>query len=900
MRWLRLRRPSEPALDEEIQAHFAIEMQQRLERGESSEAAEQAARREFGNVGMVKEVMRGMWTYNWLETLIQDLRYAGRVARKTPAFTAVAILTLALGIGANTAIFSIVNAALLRPLPFPDADRLVCVMSTKNGAIVGGPSTLDARDFANGSEALEGLALYDHWRKNVSAILGSSEPEEMVVGLVPGEYFQLLRIQPVLGRFFTKQETEPGRQFVAIISGSFWRTRFGGDPAVLGKTLRINAETYSVVGVIPDVIPPWMDQVSAPIAIWTPFVSDNDTTEAARGARGVFTIGRLKPGVTYAQARAQLTSVAARLAREHPLDEGIGVSLQPLADTRSGPVRPILLMLGGAVGMVLLIACANLASLLLARNSARYREIAVRAALGAGRVRLIRQLLLETMALSFLGGVAGLGLAWAAGAAFTRMNAGAAAMPYTATSSALGQFWSVAPEPRVLLFTFGVSILTALLFGLAPAFTSTRVSIADTLREGGRSGGTGKGRQHYRRALVIAEVALSMVLVVAAALLVETMIKLQRQDPGFRPDHLLLAHVYIPPARYSDSAAISRFCDEFGRRVRTLPGVVDASVTAIYPPSIRWPKMFTIDGQAVSRIADVPTATFGDVDTAFLRTLGITLESGRDFAESDTAAGAPVALVNDEFVRRYLAGRYPIGQRIRLGAPAGVLEQSPDDSNIAARSITIVGVVKNFMNAGMALPPAPQIVTLFRQQPAFNYGFKDLVVRTATNPESLATAISRELHAIDADIPLGEIRTMDTHMSSQTADRRFTTVLLGLFAALGTVLAVIGAYGVIAYLVAQRTQELGIRVALGANSRDVLWLVLRYGLSIGLAGVALGLAGAFVVRQSLTRLLFGVSASDPWILGGTAALLLLVIGTASAVPARRAMRIDPLTALRSE
>ena len=841
-----------------------------------------------------------MWTHNWLETLMQDLRYAVRVARKTPAFTAVAVLTLALGIGANTAIFSIVNAALLRPLPFNDPDRLVCVMSTKNGAVIGGPSALDARDFANGSGALEGLALYDHWRKNVSGILGSSEPEEMVIGLVPGEYFELLRIRPVLGRFFTKQETEPGRQFVAIISSSFWRTRFSADPAVLGKTLRINAETYSVVGVIPDVIPAWMDQANAPISIWTPFVTDNDTTEAARGVRGVFTIGRLKTGVSYEQARAQLTAVASRLAREHPLDEGIGVSLQPLADTRSGPVRPILLMLCGAVGMVLLIACANLASLLLARNSARYREIAVRSALGAGRARLLRQLLIETVVLSVLGGLVGLGLAWAGGAVFTRINAAAAKMPYTPASSALGQFWVAAPEPRVLLFTFGIAILTALLFGLAPAFSTTRVSIADTLREGGRSGGTGKGRQRYRRALVIAEVALSLVLVVAAGLLVETMIKLQRQDPGFHPDHLLLAHIYIPPARYQDSAAITRFCDEFGRRLRALPGVVDASVTAMYPPSIRWPKMFTIDGQAVSRIVDVPTATFGDVDTVFLRTLGITLESGRDFADSDTAASAPVAIVNQEFVRRYLAGLYPIGQRIRLGAPSGVLEQSQDDSTIAARSITIVGVVKNFMNTGMALPPAPQIITLFRQQPAFNYGFKDLVVRTATNPESIAPSIARELHAIDPDMPLGEIRTMDTHMSSQTADRRFTTVLLGLFAALGTLLAVIGAYGVIAYLVAQRTQELGIRVALGASSRDILWLVLRYGLAIGVAGVALGLAGSFVVRQSLTRLLFGVTASDPWILGGAAVLLLAVIVTASAVPARRAMRVDPLLALRSE
>jgi putative ABC transport system permease protein len=903
MWWPRRRRSNEDELDEEILAHLAIEAKQRVEAGETPEQAEHSARREFGNVGTVKEVTRGMWGLlqgaHRFESLTQDLRYAGRGVRRTPGFAITAILILGLGIGANAVIFRMVDAALLRPLPFPESDRLVCIRSTENGMPVGSPSALDMRDFAAGARSFEGLVVYDHWRKNVSGILGSSQAEEMVVGLVPGNYFKLLRIQPIVGRLFSEGESVYGNHYVAIISSRFWQERFGGDSGILSKTLRINGETYSIVGVVPDVIPGWMDETTAPIRLWTPFASQNAWSEAGRGGRDNSSLARLKPGVSYEKAGVELATMAARLAQEHPVDQGIGAVLQPLADTRAGPVRPILIMLSAAVAMVLVIACANLASLLLARNSARSREMAVRAALGAGRPRLLRQLLLEALILALAGAVAGLGLASAAGLALARVN-GSASLPYTSASNVLGQFSSAVPDLRIVLFALGVSLITAVLFGVAPAFTGTRVSLSDTLKEGSRSGAVGVGRQHFRRVLVIAEIALSLVLVCGAGLLTQTMARLLRQNPGFRPDHLLIAHMYVPPARYPDSDAISRFCDSFGRRVRGLPGVLDASVATGYPPTIGWQQMFTIPGQLVLRAADVPLTRFAGVDERYVKTLGFPILSGRDFAESDTPASQPVAIVNQEFVRQFFPNQDPLGRQIHPGPPPGVEAIPLQDFGSSSRNIMIVGVVRNFMNRGMALPPAPQIFTLFRQIPGANFGFKDVVVRTATDPASIVPALTRELKLLDADIPLGEIRSMETHLANQTADTRFTTVLLGLFAGLGTILAVIGAYGVVAYLVAQRRQEIGVRMALGASSRDILWLVLRNGLFMGFTGVSLGLMGAMAGSRFLARFLVGVSASDAPALFGAAALLLLVIAIASAIPARRAIQIDPVQTLRNE
>jgi putative ABC transport system permease protein len=895
------RRPKEQDLEDEIQAHLAIETRQRIERGEAPEDAALAARREFGSVALVKEVTRSMGGFGLMDSLLQDLKYAGRTMRKTPGFTAIAIATLALGIGANTAIFSIVDTAMLRPLPFQDSDRLVRVWMTRAGKILGGWSPMDIRDFAAAAHSFDGMVSYDRWRKNVSLGQGSSQPEALVVGLVPSAYFDVLRIRPILGRVFTPEENQYGKHFVAAISEGFWHTRFASDPDVIGRTLRINGESYQIVGVMPQVVPTWMDHTAVPIGVWTPFTSLSMWTEAARGGTGDSSIGRLRPGVSIEQARSEIAGIAARLSTEHPVLQGLGATIEPLADTRAGPIRPILFMLCGAVSLVLLIACANLAGLLMARNSARYREIAMRAALGASRPRLIRQLLIETVALSLAGGLAGLGVAAGMGAVLVRSNAQGTAV-YISSSKSLPQFWAAVPDGRILLFAFAISILTALCFGLGPAFGGTQVSLASTLREGARSGSVGASRQAFRRAMVVAEIALSLVLVIAAALLVQTMIKLQRQDPGFRGDHLFTAHIFVPPARYTDPADIARFCDQLGLRVRAIPGVIDASVTGVYPTAMRWSEMFTFDGHAASRLADIPQARFGPVDDRFVRTIGLSLVSGRDFAESDQAASPPVALVNQEFVRRYFPNENPVGRQFRMGPPPGI--GVPADYwkrwKRGSGAVRIVGVLANFMNERPPIPPSPQILLLYRQQPDVNFGFKDVVVRTSVQPETIASAVSRELHALDPEIPLGEISTMERRLADQTADSRFTTVLLGLFAVLGMILAIIGVYGVVSYLVAQRTHELGVRVALGASAADVLWLVLRHGITIGLLGVGLGLAGALAAREILAGMLYNVSASDPWTLGCGSIILLVVVLIATAIPARRAMRVDPVLALRSE
>ena len=420
------------------------------------------------------------------------------------------------------------------------------IYSTSGGATLRGISRLDARDLAASARSFEGIAVHDRWRKNVAGIGGSGDPEETAVGLAPGAFFRLLGVKPLLGRLFTPQEDVYGNHYVAAIDAALWRTRFGSDPEILRRTLRINGETYTIVSVLPDAVPGWMTQTNAPVSVWTPYVSADMWTEEGRTGRNEVSLARLKPGVSYGEALAELAALAGRLAQEHPVDRGVGATLEPLADTRAGPVRPLLWTLCGAVAMILLIACANLASLLLARNSARSKELALRSALGAGRGRLLRQLLLEALALALAGGLAGLGVAWAAGRAFASL-ASVPDLPYTSPSNALPQFWPSGLDVRVLAFAMAVAFATAILFGLAPAFTGSRVSLMDTLKEGGRTGEAGAGRQRLRRLLVIAEVGFSLILVFAAALLAQTVARLQRRDPGFRADHLLLGHLFLRP-----------------------------------------------------------------------------------------------------------------------------------------------------------------------------------------------------------------------------------------------------------------------------------------------------------------------------------------------------------------
>jgi predicted permease len=890
----RERRDREKDLDRELKAHLDLEAEEQQESGLSPEEARYAARRAFGNTTLVQEDVHAIWNLGWLERFHRDVKYAARSLRKNPVFTLVAVLTLALGIGANTAIFSTIDALMLRPLPFSAADQLVRIYSTKNGipirgtSAAGGPSVLDMRDFAQNSHSFQKMVAYDAWRKNVS-FGNSAEPEQMRVGLVPAAYFEVLDVQPIMGRLFTEGENQEGKHYVAAISARLWKDRFAGDSAILGRKIRINDELYIIVAVIPDVIPEWMESARVgPIEVWTPFAPSSALSESSRGARGASALARMKPGVSLEQAQADLSAIAARLAAEYPVDGGIGVAVTRLSYTRVGTLRPMLFLLMGAVSLILLIACVNLANLLLARNSARQRELSVRAALGAGRGALIQQLLAETLLLSLIGGAVGLALAQIGLVSLTRMH-----------PANLSQLDSMGIDWRVLAFTVLVSLATSLLFGVGPALTGTRLNLVDALKQGGRSGSSGRSTQRVRNLLVVTEIAMSLMLLVGATLLVRSIMLLDHQHLGIRQDHLLKGHIYVPGVHYPNPGAIARFCDEFATRVRALPGIIDATVTTVYPPNNGWTQMLNIPGHPFTRIQDIPSAQFGVADSHFLRTLGIPLIQGRDFAESDSATSPPVALIGEEFKSRYFPTEDPIGRQIHIGPPP-FLQIAPGANISDSADVTIIGVVGDFRNAGLAHPPEPQITVLYSQHPVVNYGFKDIVIRTASEPRLLVPEIRRQLHELDSDMPFAEVQTMEELVSAQTGGQRFTTILLASFAAAGLLLAVVGIYGVVSFLVTQRKQELAVRIALGASRVTVLWLVLKQGLEMATIGAALGLFGAWATQKLTSGLLFGISPVDPVTFAGAAVFLLSVAAIASAIPGARVMTIDPAQTLRQD
>ena len=826
-----------------------------------------------------------------MPSLIQDIRFGLRTLRHNRGFTAIAVLTLALGIGANTAIFSFVNAVLLTPLPFPDSERLVVMHALERGRGFAGPSPADARDYARRNHTLEYFALYDYWRKNVSLGDNDKQPQEMAVGLTPAEYFEALGIRPSKGRLFTPQENEAGKNYVAIISDTFWRQRLQSDPKVLGRALRINDESYTIVGVIPDAIPMWMNTPGAQLGlrpqIWTPLMPyANFEAENTRTDRGFFNIAKLKPGVTIAQANADLAVIAQQLAKQYPVDKDATVTVSPLVEERSGPLRSPLLLLLGAVGLILLIACSNVANLLLVRNSGRRREFAVRAALGGSRTDVVRQLLVESGLLAAIGGAMGIALALIARDAFLRMAPGK--MP---------QLASAPMDARVLLFSAAIAMCTTVLFGLSPALTSTRINLADALKEAGRSSTASKGRRRVRALLVVGEVALTLMLMIGAGLLVRSIARLQSQEIGMRTDHLIRAHLYVPPARYRNSELLTRFVDAFAERVRALPGVREATITSFVPPASRWEQPFSIVGQPVNPGQALPLVYFGVADEHLLAAYGAPLLRGRNFAPSDTPAEPPVAMVNATLARRFFANEDPVGKRIHLGEPG--LVPVRDDSR-ASLDLTIIGVYGDVRNAGLVKPIQPQVLVLYRQVPALNFGFKDIVVRTSQDPHAIVGAMTDELRRLDPEIPLAETDTIDEIIVHQTSDRRFTTLLLGIFAVLGMVLSVIGVYGVLASLVAERVHEIGIRRALGAQHENIVWLVLEPALVMGGVGAAIGLGAAWALREAMNNLVFGISTADPVTFGAGAALLLMAVVVATVVPAWRATRVDPMIALRHE
>jgi putative ABC transport system permease protein len=818
-----------------------------------------------------------------MSTLAQDLRYAIRQLRKSPGFTILVLGTLALGIGASTAMFGVMNAILLRPLPFRESDRLVRVLSAQNGK-VGGPSPLDVRDFAAANHTFEKIVAFDAWRKNVSISNGSTEPEQRPVGLVPAAYFEVLDIKPLFGRLFTDEEQRWGNQFEVIISYGFWQAKFYGDPSVLGKSVRINDEPYTIIAVMPPHLPSWwFNGPHGEIELWAPFTPYATLwDETSRGNRDFSSIGRLKEGVTLAQAQTDLESIAANLAARYPADHAVSVLLRPLQQDQEGGMRPTVLLLMGAVILILLIACSNIANLLLARNSRRTREIAVRVAMGAEKWVLVRQFVIENLTLGLLGGTFGCALAYCGCALIVRFH-----------PRQLPQLATVDIDLAVLIFGFAISVLSSLVFGTLPAWLGLHVNPSDAFKEGGRA--TTSSSQRFGRLFVASEMALAVMLLVGTGLLTRSLLRLQEQQPGFRVDHLMRTHLFLPSVRYPQPAAITRFCDEYAARVRQLPGVSDAVISAAYPPDDQWMQPFTIAGRPVSRLEDQPSATFNVTDSHYLHTLAIPLLKGRDFSDTDTESSQPVALINRTFANTYFVGEDPVGKQIQLGLPQPMVSSTPPNLRLI-----VIGVIGDTMNRGLALPPLPQLTALFRQTPDLNYGFKNLIVRTALDPIQLAPSIRQQLHLLDTNLPFAEVSSMDEIMQQQTSDRRYTTALLILFAVFGVGLAAVGVYGVVSYVVIQRTSEIGLRMALGARRSGILWLVLKQGLGMAAGGTGVGLASAWVLRKTVAELVFGISPADPVTFVAAALVLIGFALFATILPARRATKVDPMVALRYE
>lgn len=811
-------------------------------------------------------------------TLWQDLRYGARMLLKKPGFTLVAVITLALGIGANTAIFTVVNAVLLRSLPFDHAEQLVRIGSAnlQRGIRLGTLSPQDFYDFRDRNTVFENIAAYDGWSPSLT---GGGEPERLAAGRVTTGFFKVLRVEPALGRSFTPQEEQRGNHLVVLLSYGLWQRRFGANPGVVGQSMMLSGLSYNIIGVLPrDFDPPQFAGVGfEKPELFAPFAPD--LSQWSRSGRSVDTaIARLKPGVTLEQAQAELSGIARTLQQQYPdTNAGQDIGVASLHEQLVGKIRSALLIFLVAVGFVLLIACANVANLLLARAAARQKEIAIRTAMGASRLRVVRQLLTESVLLAVFGGALGLLVAMWATDYLVALG-----------TDSLPQLGRIGLDSRVFGFTTLLTLLTGVAFGLAPALQFSKPDLNETLKESGRSSTGGRGRQRLRSVLVISEIAISLLLLIGAGLLVKSFVRLQQVSPGFDPHHVVALNVFLPGAKYPEDAQQSAFFDQAQERIQSLPGVESVGMVSNLPISGGFDTTsFFIEGRPVTRREDVPDVERYTVNQDYFRAMSIPLKSGRAFGAEDRADSLPVAMISEATARRFWPNESPLGKRFKTG--------EPDDPTSPWR--TIVGVVGDVRHYALDTEPEPQFYLPYRQVPV---QFMALLVRSANDPESQIAAVRAQIWAIDKDQPLFNIKTMDRLVSESIAQRRFTMLLLGLFAGVALILAIIGLYGVMAYTVTQRTHEIGIRMALGAQASDVLRMVVGQGMALVLVGVAIGLAAAFALSRVISSFLYGVSATDPWTFVGVPLLLCAVAALASYIPARRATRVDPMVALRYE
>ena len=801
-------------------------------------------------------------------TIARDARYALRMLVRAPAFSAIAILTFAVGIGVNTAVFNVVNGVLLRPLPYPEADRITLLWmdNRRQGIkedITSYPNYVDWR--AQGTSYAHMAA----FRPSAFSLTGAGEPERILGSMVTANFFDVMRVAPGLGRLFTVENETPGQDRVVLISHGLWQRRFGGTNDVLGRTIVLSGQPHEVIGVMPPALR-WPDKSE----LWKPLAP----SEGARQSRGGFwlpVIGRMKPGVSAEQAQTEMSTIGTRLEEQYPSNRGFGVYVVPLQKQLVGNIQRPLIVLLASVGFVLLIACTNLANLMLGRTAARRKELAIRTALGAGRSRLIRQIITETFVLALLGGIVGALLAyWATGFFIT---VGGDSIPRQET---------IRMDARVLGFALVLATISALLSGVAPALQASRRVIVDHLREGTREGGGGASRR-TRSVLVAAEVALALVLLTGAGLLLRTFWRMQSVERGFRPGNVAMMTVSLPGTAYAGQPEVRGFYARLLERVRALPGVERAATgTAVLQPLVTNSGIYSIEGKPLPPPEQRVEYPVEVVSPGYFETVGMTIVRGRGFTEADHADAPRAIVINETLARTGWPDQDPIGRRMKSG-----------DENSNAPWMTVVGVIRDAHRANVTLAIRPELYMCTLQSTPRT---QTVFVRSAGDPNAIVPAVRRELQSLDPQLPIFGVTTLQRELALTLTQPRFQAVLLAGFAAIALLLATIGIYGVTAHAVSQRTQEIGIRMAMGAAGRDVLRLILMQHLRPAVAGLAVGLVGAVILSRSLQSLLFGVGASDPATFALVAMLLLVVAAAACWLPARRATRVDPLVALRSE
>ncbi|MGA9771464.1 MAG: ABC transporter permease [Blastocatellia bacterium] len=811
-----------------------------------------------------------------MENLLKDLRYGARALFKNPGFTVVAVLALALGIGANTAVFSIVNAVLLRPLRFENPERLVTIWETNLSQGLGHSqvSPVTFTDWRQQKQIFDDVTTW--WYPQVNLTDTGTEPVRVRTIDATDNFFSVLGVQPMLGRLFMPGEDQRGADSIAVLSYNLWKSRFNADPDVIGKPVTLDGRVHTVVGVMPQGF-----NYPENIEVWRPL--GWDPAQHNRGARFMEAVARLAPGVQIEQAQADMSALSRRFEQEYPRTSvDWGVTLIPLRNEIVGNFRVALLVMLGAVAFVLLIACANIANLLLARAGARQKEIAIRLALGASRSRLIRQFLTESILLASLGCALGLVLAYFGGKALMTLN-----------PVAIPRLNEIGIDARMLGFTLGITLVTGIIFGLVPALQASKPDLNQVLKEGGRDSKTSSGNR-IRNALVVSEIAIALVLLIGAGLMLKTFIRLQGAEPGFNPQNILTFNLQLPISKYSDWRQVSSFYTRILDRIKTIPGVQSADAASFLPLESGWRLKFSIADRPPAELGEEPIAQHRPISKGYFQTMGIPLIAGRELTERDHADAPGVIVINQALANRYWPDEDPIGKRVgsttRSIGPLGrnmprVLE------------FEVVGVVGNEKNNGLNAAAEPAIYFSHDQ---FAYRSMSVMVRSTQNPMSLLGAIQNEVWAMDNSLPVSEVKTANQILANSVAQPRFSVLLLGIFAALALVLAAVGIYGVMAYSITQRTREIGIRMALGAQSGDVMKMVLREGFKFAVTGIGIGLAGAFLLTRVLTSLLYGVSAADPLIYGAVSIILASVALIACYIPARRATKVDPLIALRYE